>query len=310
MDQVRDIFSGATTNWSEVGGPDRPITPVQLAQGSGTRNVFESRIFGNDVPGAVPNAVTAEGTAELAAVVNADENAVGYVSYAFQRGAKAISLTNECGIPMVPDAFSAKTGEYVLSRSLYFYTSDNTMTPETQALVDYVNSGEADQIIGKSGFIDLGIAEVDQGQGTERYAQLQAEAHDPYERTFVDELLGLMDGYDRLSSTFRFRTGSDRLTARGRVDLDRLTTHLSGLPSGSEVLLVGFTDDRGVFDGNRAVAKERADQVAAELRDAGGAALEGLNVATAGFGSILPAACNDSVDGRAINRRVEVWVKS
>ena len=41
VEQVRDIFAGEITNFSEVGGPDALITVVSREEGSGTRAAFE-----------------------------------------------------------------------------------------------------------------------------------------------------------------------------------------------------------------------------------------------------------------------------
>ena len=44
-DQVQAIFAGEVTNFSEVGGPDAPITVVSREEGSGTRGAFEELVL-------------------------------------------------------------------------------------------------------------------------------------------------------------------------------------------------------------------------------------------------------------------------
>ncbi|MBN2003450.1 MAG: phosphate ABC transporter permease PstA [Anaerolineae bacterium] len=46
--QVRDIFSGAVTNWKQVGGPDEAIVVVSRESGSGTSESFERWVMGKD----------------------------------------------------------------------------------------------------------------------------------------------------------------------------------------------------------------------------------------------------------------------
>ena len=41
IEQIAGLFSGAITNWSEVGGADAPVVPVGREAGSGTRSGFE-----------------------------------------------------------------------------------------------------------------------------------------------------------------------------------------------------------------------------------------------------------------------------
>lgn len=43
--QVRAIFDGTTTNWSQLGGPDLPISVVSRNSGSGTRQAFETKVL-------------------------------------------------------------------------------------------------------------------------------------------------------------------------------------------------------------------------------------------------------------------------
>lgn len=121
-------------------------------------------------------------------------------------------------------------------------------------------------------------------------------------------MLAEMDTHDRLSTTFRFRTGSSRIDERGRLDMQRLINHLEKAPSGTAITFVGFTDDVGAFEGNRALAVERANAVMEELREVAGDRLADIDMATAGYGEVAPSACNISDRGRGINRRVEVWI--
>ena len=121
-------------------------------------------------------------------------------------------------------------------------------------------------------------------------------------------MLAQMDQYDRLSTTFRFRTGSSRIDERGRLDMERLIAYLEDAPQGTELTFVGFTDDVGAFEGNRQLAVQRAEAVLEEVRAVAGDRLNNVTMKTLGYGEIAPSACNVSERGRAINRRVEVWV--
>ncbi len=46
LDQVRSIFSGQTTNWSQVGGANLPISVFERTPGSGTRFTFDKDVMG------------------------------------------------------------------------------------------------------------------------------------------------------------------------------------------------------------------------------------------------------------------------
>ena len=310
MEQLRAVYAGEITNWSQLGGEDAPITMVTRQDGSGTRAVFEGRIFGDDEPTLVSSALIAEGNNEMASMVNDDPNAIGFVGYAFQRGAKALTLINECGIRMTPDAFSAKTEEYALQRRLYLYNRSDALDASAQDFIDYSISQDADGVIAKAGFIDLGIARRGQSLDGARAVSLLDPNADAYEGGVMREMLSEMVDYDRLSTTFRFSTGSSRLDERGRLDMARLADFLEAQPEGTKVKVVGFTDGVGAFDSNRTLSEVRAAEVLAQLQTFAGDRVTGLAFESTGFGEIAPSACNGNENGRAINRRVEVWVET
>ena len=309
-DQLAGIFSGQITNWSEVGGPDRPINVISQEQGSASYDYFMTYLYGDERPSFRPQGISPDDQV-LSNVMFHDRNAIGYLGYAFQRGAKPLTLVNECGIAATPDAFSAKTEEYELSRRMYLYNRADNMNATAQQFLDFVVSNEADAVIGKSGFIDLGILRRSQADGDARRAALIDEVarYDVgFEGEIMSDMLAEMDEFDRLSTTFRFRTGSSKLDERGRLDMQRLIAYLDRAPDGTEITLVGFTDDVGAFDANQRLAEQRAAAVMDELRAVAGDRLANINMSTAGYGEIAPSACNISERGRGINRRVEVWI--
>lgn len=310
IEDLARIFSGQVTNWSEVGGPDLPITTVNRADGSGTRTVFEGHVFGDNVPSSPANQEIVNDNNAMAARVNADEGAIGFVGYAFQRGAKALDIVNECGIPTKPDSFSAKTEEYTLQRRLYLYNRADSSDSSIQDFLSFATSQDADGVIAKSGFIDLGVARRSQSLDSDRARLLIETTTDPFEAGVMREMLDLMPDYDRLSSTFRFKQGSSRLDEKGLLDMERLITFLEREPEGATITLVGFTDSVGAFEANRNLAIERARQVAFDLQTRAGNRLDGVTIEIAGFGEMAPSACNTSASGQAINRRVEVWLET
>jgi len=309
-DQLAGIFSGQITNWSELGGPDRDINVITRNPDSASYDFFMSYLYGDERPDFLPQGIS-HNDQDLSNVVYNDRNAIGYLGFAFQRGTKPVTLVNECGIATTPDAFSAKTEEYTLNRRMYLYNRADNLDGQSQDFLDFIISQEADGVIGKSGFINLGIQGRSQDMADTRRAALTEEVAQyggGFEGEVLQEMLNEMENTERLSTTFRFRTGSSRLDERGRLDLERLLTYLEEVPAGTAVTFVGFTDDVGAFEANRHLAEERASQVAANIAELGGDRLAGVTFDTSGYGEVAPSACNISDRGRGINRRVEVWL--
>ena len=310
MDQLRGVFSGQIVNWKELGGPDRAINVIARENDTASYEFFMGHLFDGEPPAFLPQGV-ADDDQEVSNVVYLDRNAIGYVGYAFQRGAKPVTLVNECGIAAKPDAFSAKTEEYALNRRMYLYNRADNLDDASRAFLEFATSNEADGVIGKSGFIDLGIVRRSQDLTDERAVALaeKAAAYDAgFESRVMQEMLSEMSEHDRLSTAFRLRTGSSKLDERGKLDLKRLVDYLESAPSGTEVTFVGFTDSVGAFEANRRLSFGRASAVLEEVRQSSEGRLDHIQLATAGFGEVAPPACNITDNGKAINRRVEVWI--
>jgi len=304
---LQSIFSGAITNWNQLGGADLPIQVIAHHEESGTRSVFDGRIFGKDKPATPESTVIGESNSAIAAMVNEQPGAIGYVGQAFTRGAKALSLVNECGITTSPDPFSVKTEEYDLERRLFLYNAKNP-DAKIKDFIEFATSPEADGVIEKSGFISLGVSRREQSMTSHRANALLSAEVDAFESNVIREMLSEMVKSDRLSSTFRFRSGSSRLDERGALEMERLAGYLKELPEGTNVTMVGFTDDVGAFVPNRKLSIARAQQVVDLIKHTAADQLAHINFSAIGFGEISPSGCNTSIKGRGINRRVEVWI--
>jgi len=112
-----------------------------------------------------------------------------------------------------------------------------------------------------------------------------------------------------LASGLLFAEGSSELSASGRATLVKLAPALKEL-SGQRIVVKGFTDNvpigptlRERFPSNVELSKARADAVAALLVEQG---VPKNLISTVGLGEAHPVAPNDTLQGRAKNRRVEI----
>lgn len=71
------------------------------------------------------------------------------------------------------------------------------------------------------------------------------------------------------------------------------------------VLVLGHADSTGAMAANTRLSLDRAKSVAAIFRMSG---LQGNRLTLRGMGSVMPRAANDSNEGRALNRRVEIMM--
>lgn len=285
-DQVQAIFTGAVTDWSKVGGKPGAIDVYARDEKSGTFDTFKNLALGSQ-----PIAPTAKRFSEsdkLSDAVAVDPNGIGFIGLAYVRTARAVSISDHGLSPSLPSPFTVATESYPLARRLYFYTLPTPKTPLAIDLVNFATSGEGQDVVAKTGFVDLSIASSSNAACDDRCPK---------------DYAALVRAAKRLSLDFRFRQGGNELDSRATRDIDRLVFFLRAHPA-SRLMLLGFSDSSGQAAANVALSLDRAKSVASELEARGVKA-----DVVSGFGSAMPVASNGDAGGRQRNRRVEVWIE-
>ncbi|GBD26242.1 putative lipoprotein YiaD [bacterium HR30] len=108
-----------------------------------------------------------------------------------------------------------------------------------------------------------------------------------------------------LSSDILFASGSASLQPGARDKIRQLAGVLNRYPR-TTIQVVGHTDSRGSEESNLELSRRRAQAVAEELVLAGVAS---SRITTFGRGESSPVASNDTPEGRAMNRRVEIIIQ-
>jgi outer membrane protein OmpA-like peptidoglycan-associated protein len=106
-------------------------------------------------------------------------------------------------------------------------------------------------------------------------------------------------------SDVSFAVGSATIEPRLRPVLDSFASGLGSQP-GMLVRVVGHTDSTGSDAINDPLSLRRAESVRNYLEDRG---VSAARIEVAGRGSREPVASNDTVEGRAKNRRVEIYLR-
>lgn len=107
-----------------------------------------------------------------------------------------------------------------------------------------------------------------------------------------------------IPSDISFATGRADIQPNFRAILDRFASGLRASPN-ADVRIIGHTDSTGSDAINNPLSLERATSVRNYLADRG---VNAAYVQVAGRGSREPIASNDTAEGRARNRRVEIYV--
>jgi phosphate transport system substrate-binding protein len=312
LQQLQGVFSGAISDWLEIGGTPGRINVYARDAKSGTYDTFKTLVLDPGKHQLATGAQRFEASNELSDLVANDPNGIGFVGFAYLRNAKALALVNECGMSFTPSKFSVKTEEYPLSRRLFLYSGKLPEGSFAASFLAFALSVPAQPVVRDTGFIDQEL-EWHGGRQADRTADAQAArklkpgAAEPFVTLARD-----VQETSRISATMRFRYSSTELDNKALKDVDVLAQFLEFLRQTRQdrkVVLAGFSDSAGSVDRNVALSLERANAVRqALLRKLGDPQYAKL-IDTRGFGPALPVACNETEAGRDKNRRVEVWLK-
>lgn len=139
LEELRGIFDGSITNWSEVGGPDRGIVLYGRENSSGTYDYFKEQVL--DKGDFATNTSSLPGTAAVVNAVGKDPEGIGYGGAAYSSGVKVVKLAGEDGEALDPSLENVTSGRYPLSRDLYFYLVEEP-TGAIREYIDWILSDE------------------------------------------------------------------------------------------------------------------------------------------------------------------------
>jgi phosphate transport system substrate-binding protein len=157
-DQLKDLYKGRISNWSELGGPDREIQVLGRVKGSGTRTSFVSNVFGD--PKADTTVANRFGQNQrLAQAIAQADNAISYLALAFINtdGLAPISLEWEGTTYTYQDPDNGlDSKEYPLSRDLHMYTWQGTSMKEAAFINMILSDFGQDLFVAPNNYFTLG----------------------------------------------------------------------------------------------------------------------------------------------------------
>lgn len=156
--QLRDIYAGRITNWSEVGGDDVPIVAFQRGEDSGSQTLFKKLLIGDGELMEAPTELAPAsmgGLVDSVAAYNNSANAIGFSVYYYvdqmysQPGLRLLAVE---GVEPSNDAIAAQ--EYPLCNDFYAVIRANVApdSPERQ-LYDWLSTDAGRACIEKAGYV-------------------------------------------------------------------------------------------------------------------------------------------------------------
>lgn len=160
-EQIQDIYGGFITNWSEVGGENRPILALQREANSGSQTFMETGVMADTALTEVPKEQKVSlmsGLIDRVAEYNNEDNAIGYsfhfyASEMYQKdNVKFLAIDG-----VMPNKDSIRSGEYPYAAEIYAVTrSDLPQDHAARQIVKWLQGEEGQQVVEEGGFIAVG----------------------------------------------------------------------------------------------------------------------------------------------------------
>lgn len=151
--QLKGIYTGAITNWKEVGGDDARIIIYGRENNSGTYAFFKEKVLNKEDYSEYTQ--TLPGTAAVVNAVAKDENGIGYGGIAWAKGVKFAAVAKEeDGKYVEPSPQTVSDGTYPISRDLYWFFNGKP-TGELKKLVNWALSEEGQNVAEQIDYVPL-----------------------------------------------------------------------------------------------------------------------------------------------------------
>lgn len=157
VEQLKGIYSGQITNWSEVGGNNEKIVAFQRNQGSGSQSMLIR--FMGDTPIMDPETREISGMGGIIEQVVDYQSKSGSIGFSFRYYVEGIIQNPDIKMIAVdgvaPTVENIKNGTYPIVTPVYAVTYENNPNPNVQALIQWILSDEGQYIIEQTGYVGM-----------------------------------------------------------------------------------------------------------------------------------------------------------
>lgn len=147
--QVRDIYAGVYANWSELGGPDLPITILDRNEDESAKIIMREYVLGQDLV-VSDKAVSLYYEPDMIEGVQSTAGAIGYFSLGYSI-ATDVPVTHVALDGVEPSVENIVNGSYRVVRPLGIVTSPDA-SAEVKAFLAWATSDEAREMLRANGY--------------------------------------------------------------------------------------------------------------------------------------------------------------
>ncbi len=152
-EQLKGIFCGEITDWSEVGGTAGAIQVINRKAGSGTRATFEDAVLaGATVPDSFKPVAEEDSSGTVVEKIQQTTGAISYLAFSYFDDTKFKALKVD-GVE--PTSENVESGDFKIWSYEHMYVSSDA-DEVTQAFIDYMLSDDVQgSLVEEQGFIPL-----------------------------------------------------------------------------------------------------------------------------------------------------------
>lgn len=159
-DQVRNIYTGKITNWSQVGGDDVDIVPFQRNAGAGSQGAMERLVMGGQPMMDAPSDYVRGEMGDLVQAVAAYDNSAAAIGYTVYYYAHDMNMADDLKLLAIdgvePDDSTIRDESYPFLNPYYVVTAAN-LAPDspTAILRSWLLSRDGQWLIAQEGYVSV-----------------------------------------------------------------------------------------------------------------------------------------------------------
>lgn len=312
LNDLARIYAGEVTNWSQVGGADVSVLPLQLPTSSPLRAEMEMLIMAPAGKTVASNVLTMSDEAGISASINQFPGSISVISTPAANSAMTVSVAGSCGVAVQATPFNIISGDYPLVRPIVATYASAPTSPLVTDLFDFAATDDVQNQLTEAGFVSYQATLQNSAEKNARLSQLLGAPLDAAQRTAAAQMFQILFNADRLSPTLTGGAASGPEGAWNRAMLQSVIAEMRDpANAGREIIFVGVGEStagsQAAIDASVAAAAEMQAALAAAA--AGTVAAGNFTLSSYGFGNVSPTTCIDGQVAGSEYTRVEVWIR-
>jgi phosphate transport system substrate-binding protein len=307
LSQLAQVWSGEVTNWSQLGGIDRNITPIQSAAGTRLHADIQTAVLTPARKPASPMIFSMEGAEAILSALHTIPGAISIVPSEMAAQSTTLGISDNCGITSVASSFSIRAGDYPLTLpTLAVYNGDHD-TQVMQAAFDTAASNGPQDLFHDAGFSDHALMVLPEADKNWRVANIMSKDLSGRQKDAAIDLIKLLHDARQLSMSFADGQLSQTEGAWARAHFVRLRDAInSGAMDHQEIHFIGFQSEND-SDKSQDAAEAILAAFTAFAPDAANRA--GVQLFATGHGGLAPIGCYNNGTVADRDTRIEVWTR-